>query len=79
MSLADSGRPAAATDGATLLQPLSARTVAAPLATIAAFCGLDGPSLPAMLLSSEDGRPVYERMGFLPLLRLTFWHRARPG
>jgi hypothetical protein len=37
------------------------------------------PSLPAMLLSSDDGRPIYERMGFLPLLRLTLWYRGRPG
>lgn len=27
--------------------------------------------LPAMLLSSDVGRPVYERMGFLPLQRMT--------
>ena len=37
------------------------------------------PALPAMLLSSDDGRPVYERMGFLPLLRVTLWYRPRPG
>lgn len=37
------------------------------------------PSLPAMLLSSDDGRPVYDRMGFLPLWRLTLWYRERPG
>ena len=36
------------------------------------------PSLPAMLLSSDDGRPVYDRMGFLPLWRLTLWYRNRP-
>jgi ribosomal protein S18 acetylase RimI-like enzyme len=35
------------------------------------------PALPAMLLSSDDGRPVYERMGFVPLLRLTLWHHPR--
>jgi predicted GNAT family acetyltransferase len=35
------------------------------------------PGLPAMLLSSDDGRPVYERMGFLPLLRFTLWYRPR--
>jgi hypothetical protein len=35
------------------------------------------PSLPAMLLSSDDGRPVYERMGFLPLQRMTLWYRPR--
>jgi GNAT superfamily N-acetyltransferase len=37
------------------------------------------PSLPAMLLSSDDGRSIYERMGFLPLQRLTLWYRTRPG
>ena len=36
------------------------------------------PSLPAMILSSDDGRPVYERMGFLPLQRMTLWYRTRP-
>jgi GNAT superfamily N-acetyltransferase len=40
---------------------------------------LADPSLPAMLLSSDDGRPVYERMGYLPLMRLTLWFRMRPG
>ena len=39
---------------------------------------LADPSLPAMLFSSDDGRPVYERMGFLPLHRLTLWYRNRP-
>jgi hypothetical protein len=40
---------------------------------------LADPALPAMLISSDDGRPVYERMGFLPLQRLTLWYRHRPG
>jgi hypothetical protein len=40
---------------------------------------LADPALPAMLISSDDGRPVYERMGFLPLQRLTLWYRRRPG
>jgi hypothetical protein len=35
------------------------------------------PTLPAMLLSSDDGRPVYERMGYLPLQRMTLWFRGR--
>ena len=39
---------------------------------------LADPSLPAMLLSSDAARPVYERMGFLPLLRITLWYRNRP-
>jgi GNAT superfamily N-acetyltransferase len=34
-------------------------------------------SVPAMLLSSDDGRPVYERMGYLPLQRMTLWYRGR--
>ena len=28
---------------------------------------------PAMLISSDDGRAVYERLGYLPLLRFTLW------
>jgi hypothetical protein len=36
------------------------------------------PALPAMLLSSDLGRPVYERMGYLPLFRYTLWYRNRP-
>lgn len=40
---------------------------------------LADPDLPAMLLSSDDGRPVYERMGFLPLQRITLWYRGRSG
>jgi hypothetical protein len=39
---------------------------------------LADPSLPAMLLSTDEGRPVYERMGFLPLWRFTLWYRNRP-
>lgn len=35
------------------------------------------PELPSMLLSSDDGRAVYERMGFLPLVRVTLWYRNR--
>jgi hypothetical protein len=37
------------------------------------------PSLPAMLISSDLGRSIYERMGFLPLQRITLWYRTRPS
>ena len=37
---------------------------------------LANPDLPAVLISSDDGRPVYERMGYLPILRWTLWFRA---
>jgi hypothetical protein len=38
---------------------------------------LADPSRPAILLASDDGRPVYERMGYLPVERWTAW--LRPG
>jgi hypothetical protein len=31
------------------------------------------PSLPALLLASDDGRLLYRRLGFCDLLRLTIW------
>jgi GNAT superfamily N-acetyltransferase len=34
-----------------------------------------GSGLPAVLIASDPGRPVYERMGFVALSRWTFWHR----
>ncbi len=35
------------------------------------------PALPAALVASDDGQSVYERMGYVRLVRLTMWHR--PG
>jgi hypothetical protein len=36
---------------------------------------LADPSLPAVLVASDDGRPVYESMGYLALERWTAWLR----
>jgi len=35
------------------------------------------PDVPAALLSSDDGRPVYSRLGFLPVMRFTLWVGSR--
>jgi GNAT superfamily N-acetyltransferase len=35
------------------------------------------PTLPAVLFASDAGRPVYERMGYTALFRMTFWWRER--
>ena len=39
---------------------------------------LADPALPALLLATDEGRPVYERMGYLPLVRFAVWSRDRP-
>jgi len=31
------------------------------------------PSLPAVLIASDDGRPVYDRLGYLSIARWTLW------
>lgn len=38
---------------------------------------LTDPTLPAMLIASDPGRPVYERMGYLRLTRFTLWFGGR--
>jgi hypothetical protein len=38
---------------------------------------LADPSLPALLLATEEGRPVYERMGYISLFRFTVWSHVR--
>lgn len=36
------------------------------------------PTLPALLISSDDGNSVYRRLGYRPLLRFTLWAGHRP-
>lgn len=40
---------------------------------------LADPSLPTMLIASNQGRPVYERMGYMTLFRFTLWSRSSPA
>jgi GNAT superfamily N-acetyltransferase len=40
---------------------------------------LADPTLPALLLATEEGQPVYERMGYMSLFRFALWSRDRPG
>lgn len=36
---------------------------------------LADPALPSLLFASDPGRPVYERMGYAALFRMTIWYR----
>lgn len=38
---------------------------------------LAAPALPALLLATDEGRPVYERMGYRALRNFTLWSRDR--
>ena len=40
---------------------------------------LADPTLPSLLIATEEGRPVYEHMGYTSLFRFTLWSRERPG
>jgi GNAT superfamily N-acetyltransferase len=40
---------------------------------------LADPALPALLLATDEGRPVYERIGYASLFRFAVWSRDRPG
>jgi GNAT superfamily N-acetyltransferase len=40
---------------------------------------LADPAKPAVLIASDPGQPVYERMGYLRLMRLTMWGASPAG
>jgi hypothetical protein len=44
-------------------------------AAVTAAAALVAPSLPAVLLASDDGRRVYESLRFLPITRFSAWYR----
>ncbi len=46
-------------------------------AFVTATAAATAAGVPAALLSSDDGRPVYERIGFLPIMRFTLWMAER--
>jgi hypothetical protein len=56
----------------------SARGRGYGLAITAAAVAVD-LSKPAVLIASDLGRPVYERLGFAALLRCTYWLGLRTG
>lgn len=39
---------------------------------------LADPTLPSLLIATDDGRPVYERIGYTSLFRFSLWSRDRP-
>ena len=77
------GRPASVAcahqaAGATLVEYVAALPAARGRGAGAAVtweATLADPAAPAVLVASDDGRPVYERMGYLPIERWTAWLR----
>ena len=57
-------------------QPTSRRRGFGEAMTSAA--ALADPTKPSLLIASDDGRPVYLRMGYVTLLRFTLWVGNRP-
>ncbi|HSV39186.1 MAG TPA: GNAT family N-acetyltransferase [Nocardioidaceae bacterium] len=81
------GEPAAVSsahlhEGVTLVEYVATLPVARGRGAGAAVtwaATLADPARPAVLLASDDGRPVYERMGYLAIERWTAWLRPAAG
>ena len=68
--------------GATLVEYVAALPAARGRGAGAAVtwrATLADPAVPAVLLASDDGRPTYERMGYLALERWAAWLRPPGG
>lgn len=63
----------AAAPGRVPRRPSGGRGIGAALTWAAT---LAEPEQPAVLIASDDGQPVYERMGYLRIQRLTMWQRV---
>ncbi len=46
---------------------------------VTATATLAAPDRPAMLISSDDGHPVYARLGYVSILRFSLWAGHRTG
>ncbi len=61
-------------EGVAALAGARGKGAGAAVAWAATTCD---PARPAVLIASDDGRPVYERLGYLPVERWTVW--MQPG
>ncbi|MFL5759539.1 MAG: hypothetical protein ACJ789_07370 [Thermomicrobiales bacterium] len=48
-------------------------------AALTGRASLADPELPALLIATDEGVPVYERIGYMSLFDFTIWSRSRPG
>ncbi len=67
--------PTSATTWSTS-RPIPTRAGAGFGAAVTWAATLADPSKPALLIASDPGQPVYERMGYLRLMRMTMWGGA---
>jgi GNAT superfamily N-acetyltransferase len=69
-SMAFTSRGVVAVENVATLKDARGKGYGAALTDVAA---LSSPDVPAVLIASDDGRHVYERLGFLSISRFTLW------